>query len=99
MFGAVLYVIQHIPRAENHWGDFLSRWRTLEDEGRPCVRAHAIAVVGPTMGDFNMLSNGETRDLQETVAREESVLDTPLGKVVRHEDGLHRAEYGRASVV
>ena len=32
------YVIQHIPGAENHWGDLLSRWNSLEDEGRPCVR-------------------------------------------------------------
>ena len=49
----------------------LSRWRSLEDEGRPCVRAHATAVVGPAMGDFNMPSKGKIRDWQDAVAREE----------------------------
>ena len=51
------------------------------------------------MGDFNMPSKGEIRDRQDAVAREEQMLDTPLGKVVRHEDGLYRAEYGGASVM
>ena len=77
----------------------LSRWRSLEDEGRPCVRAHAIAVVGPAMGDFNMPSKGEIRDRQDAVSHEEQMLGTPLGKVVRHEDGLYGAEYGGTSVL
>ena len=72
---------------------------SLEDKGRPCVRAHAIAVVGPAMGDFNMPSKGEIRDRQDAVTHEEHTLGTPLGKVVRHEDGLYRAEYGGASVL
>ena len=84
------YVMQHIPDAENHWGDLLSRWRMMEDESRPCVRAYAIAVVGPAMGEFNMPSKGEIRNRQ---------LDTPLGQLVRHEDELYQAEYGGASVL
>ena len=61
--------------------------------------AHAITVVSPAMGDFNMPSNGEIRDRQEAVAREEPMLDTSLGMVVRHEDGPYQAEYGGASVL
>ena len=80
-------------------GYVLSRWRTLKDEGRPCVLAHAIAVVGPVMSDINMPSKGETRDRKDAVAHEKPVLDTPLGKVVRRDDGLYRAEYGGALVL
>lgn len=75
------YVIQHISGAENHWSDV--------DEGRPCVRARAIAKIDPAMGDFNMLSKGKTRDRQNAVVREEPMLDTPLRKVIGHEDGLY----------
>ena len=63
------------------------------------MRAHVIAVVGPAMGDFNIPSTGEIRNRQDAIAREEQMLDTPLGKVVRHEDGLYRAEYGEVSVL
>ena len=63
------------------------------------MRAHAIAVVSPAIDDFNMPSKCEIRDRQDAFAREEKILDTPLGKVVRHEDGLYRAEYGGASVL
>ena len=56
--------------------------------------AHAITVVSPAMGDFNMPSNGEIRDRQEAVECEEPMLDTSLGMVVRHEDGPYQAEYG-----
>ena len=70
-----------------------------EGQGRPSVRVHAIAVVGPAMGDLHMPSKGEIRDQQDAVAREEAMLDTLLGKVVRHEIGLYQAEYGGASVL
>ena len=59
------------------------------DEGRPCVRARAIAKIDPAMDDFNMLSKGRTRDRQNAVVREEPMLDTPLRKVIGHEDGLY----------
>ena len=39
------------------------------------------------------------RDRQEAVAREEPMLDTSLGMVVRHEDGPYQAEYGGESVL
>ena len=52
------------------------------------MRAHSVAVVGPAIGDFNMPSKVKIRDRQDAVAREEQMLGTPLGKVVRHEDGL-----------
>ena len=70
-----------------------------EGQGRPSVRVHAIAVVGSAMGHLHMPSKGEIRDQQDAVAREEAMLDTLLGKVVRHEIGLYQAEYGGASVL
>ena len=63
------------------------------------MRAYAIAVVDPTMNDFIMPSKGGIQDRQDAVAREEPMLDPPLGKVVRHEGGLHRAEYEGVSVM
>ena len=57
---------------------------------------YAIAGIGLAMGIFNTPSKGEIRGRQDGVAREEAVLNTPLGKVVHGEDELYRAEYGGA---
>ena len=43
----------------------------------------------PRDGRFQHAVKGETQDRQDAVARGEPMLDTPLGKVVYHEDGLY----------
>ena len=92
------YVIQHIPREDNHWGDLLSRWRVLDLEG-PLVRANGIAVVAPPTGDYQMPSKGEIKDRQDAVARGQVEVATPLGTVARGEDVLYRVSYQGRMVV
>ena len=86
------YVIQHIPSEDNHWSDLLSRGRVLDSEG-PLVRANGIAVVAPPTGNYQMPSKGETKEMQDAVARGQVELATPLGTVTRGEDGLYRVSY------
>ena len=98
------YVIRHIPGAENHWGDLLSRLRSVgggaADSGEEvpvCVRS--IAVVAPTDADYSFPSMGEIRDRQDIYTDGKAVLDSPLGSVVRRENGLYRVDYGGMQVI
>ena len=98
------YVIRHIPGAENHWGGFLSRLRSIgggaADSGEEvpvCVRS--IAVVAPTDADYSFPSMGEIRGRHGIYTDGKAVLDSPLGSVVRGEDGLYRADYGGMQLI
>ena len=98
------YVIRHIPGAEHHWGDLLSRLRSVggraADSGKEvpvCVRS--IAVVVPTGADYSFPSMGEIRDRQDIYTDGKAVLDSPLGSVVRGENGLCRVDYGGMQVI
>ena len=92
------YVIRHIPGAENRWGDLLSRLRSFggaADSGEEvpvCVRS--IAVVAPTDADYSFLSMGKIRDRQDIYTDYKAILESPLGSVVRCENGLYRVDYG-----
>ena len=98
------YVIRHIPGAENHWGDFLSRLRSVgggaADSGEEVpVYVRSIAVVAPTDADYSFPSMGEIRDRQDIYTDGKAVLDSPLGSVVRGENGLYRVDYGGMQVI
>ena len=86
------YAIQRIPEEDIHWGDRLSRWRVLDWEG-PLVRANVIAVAAPSTGDYPMPSKGEVKDRHDAVARGQVEVATPLGTMIRGEDGLYRVSY------
>ena len=92
-------IIRHIPGAENHWGDMLSRLPSVgggaADSGEEvpvCVRS--IAVVAPTGADYSFPSMGEIRDRQDIYTDDKAVLDSTLGNVVRGKNGLYRVDYG-----
>ena len=98
------YVIRHIPGVENHWGDLLSRLRSVgggaTDSGEEVpVYVRSIAVVAPTDDDYSFPSMGEIRDRQEIYTDGKAVLDSPLGSVVRGENGLYRVDYGGVQII
>ena len=93
------YVIPHIPGTEAHWGDLLSRLRSVgggaADSGEEvpvCVRS--IAVVAPTDADYSFPGMGKIRDRQDIYTDGKAVLDSLLGSVMRGENGLYRVDYG-----
>ena len=97
------YVFRHIPGAENHWGDLRSRLRYVGggaaesgEEVSVCVRS--IAVVASTDVDCSFPSMGKIRDRQDIYTDGKAVLDSPLGSVVRRENGLYRVVYGGMQV-
>ena len=99
-----LYVIRHIPGAENHWGDLGSRLRSVgggaADSGEEVlVWVRSIAVVAPTDADYSLPSVGEIRDCQDIYTDGKAVLDSPLGSVVRGQNGLDSVDYGGMQVI
>ena len=86
------YMIQHIPREDNRWGDLLSRLRVLDSEGS-LVRANVIAVVAPPTADYQMPSKSASKDKQDAVTCGQLEVATPLGTVTREEDGVYRVLY------
>ena len=59
----------------------------LDSEG-PMMRTNVIAVVAPPTGDYQMSLKSEIR--QDTVARGQVEVVTPLETVTRGEDGVYR---------
>ena len=99
------YVIRHIPGVENHWRDLLSWLRSVgggaPDSGQEVpVCARSIAVVAPRDADYPFSSMGEIWDRQGIYTTDgKGVLDSPLGSVVRYENGLYRVDYGGMQVI
>ena len=85
------YVIRRILGAENHWGDLLSRLRSVgnsadsSEEVPVCVWSNAV--VAPTDANFYFPSTGEVRNRQDITINGKAGLDSPLGSVVRGETG------------
>ena len=70
----------------------------LDSEG-PLVRSNVIAVVTPPTGDYQMPSKGEIKDRQDTGARGQVEIATPLGTMTRGEDRLYRVSYQERMVL
>ena len=82
----------------------LSRLRSVAggatDSGEEVpVYVRSIAVVAPTEDDYSFPSMGEIRDRQEIYTDGKAVLDSPLGSVVRGENGLYRVDYGGVQII
>ena len=97
-------VIRHIPVAENHWRDLVSRLQSVgggaADSGEEvpgCIRS--IAVVAPTDADYSFPSLSKIRDRQDIYTDGKAVLDLPLGSVMRVENRLYCISYGGIQVI
>ena len=98
------HVIGHIPGAEYHWGDLLSRLRSVRGGAAASgeeilVRVRSIAAVAPTDADYSFPSMGEIRDRQDIYTDGKAVVDSPLGNVVHGKNGLYRFDYGGMQVI